>query len=61
MSETLSNVMGQLLAQKGAAATLNYTLDYTPDMGPGEALTNSVWTESTGTLVLSGKIGRAHV
>jgi hypothetical protein len=54
MSETFSNVMGQLLAQKGAAATLNYTLDYTPDMGPGEALTNSVWTESTGTLVLSG-------
>lgn len=53
MSETLTNVAGGLIAQKGAQAKLNYTLDYTPDLTTGETLTSSAWTEASGDLTLS--------
>jgi hypothetical protein len=51
MSETLTNIGGELIASKGADANLNYTLEY--ELAAGEVLTNSLWTESTGTLVLT--------
>jgi hypothetical protein len=53
MSESLTNIAGSLIAQKGASAVLNYTLDYAPDLLVGEVLTNSVWTEATGDLTLT--------
>jgi hypothetical protein len=53
MSETLTAVGGELIASKGEAAVLNYTLDYTPDLATGETLTNSTWSTPT---VLSGGI-----
>lgn len=53
MSETLTNVAGTLIAQKGSQAKLNYTLDYSPDLLAGETLTNSVWTEATGDITLT--------
>lgn len=54
MSETLINVGGELIANKGADARLNYTIDYAAAMATGEVLVDTRWTESTSSLVLSG-------
>jgi hypothetical protein len=52
-NESLTNIAGELVAQKGAAAKLNYTLDFSSDLEAGASITNSVWTEASGTLTLS--------
>jgi hypothetical protein len=52
MSETLTDIAGELIAEKGASATLDYAINYV--MEPGEVLTSSAWTESTSILTLSG-------
>ena len=53
MSESLTSTAGELIAQKGAAAKLTYTLDYTADLGTA-ALTVSTWVDPSGVLTLSG-------
>lgn len=50
-NESLISVAGELIAQKGVAAVLNYALDYGPDLD-GAALTSSFWIESSGVLTL---------
>jgi hypothetical protein len=52
MSETMLDIAGELTAEKGAQAVLDYAINYT--MEANETLTASTWTESTNTLTLSG-------
>lgn len=48
MSDSLTSIAGVLVAEKLIGANLNYSLDYTADMQPGDAITNSVWVAPPG-------------
>jgi hypothetical protein len=70
MSDALQSVAGGLITELVIGQTLNYSLDYTPDMTAGEALTastrasapagltlsGSAYTDNTVTIVLSGGV-----
>lgn len=54
MSESLTSIGGGLIAEKNSSAVLNYVIDYTADLGDGEALTGSVWTSASPDITLFG-------
>ena len=61
MSDALSSVAGSLLAQKGAAASLTYGLDYSPDMAAGDTIVASTWTSSSGITLTANQFGGTQV
>lgn len=54
MTETLTNIGGELIAEKGESAKLNYAFDYSTDLAAGDTITATAWEDVTGELTLSG-------